>query len=198
MTVSRHRGAASVAVAAPVEVVVHHARCGRRTAPSRARRAPVDVVARQVVAGLEPEDRRVGDELAADRACVGVEQQLVRVEPQALVGLPRAVGAEAVALARGAGRARRRARCRGCARCSWCRVSCRPSSSNRHTHIAVASGAWTAKLVDSSLQVAPSGQVRPGQTATRSSAADHSPGVTRRSCQPGPNGTSGVRPSPQR
>ena len=61
-----------------------------------------------------------------------------------------------------------------------CSVSCVPRLlvdpvdvvANRHTHTAVASGACTAKFVDSSPQVAPSGQLRPGHTATLSSAAD--------------------------
>ncbi len=50
---------------------------------------------------------------------------------------------------------------------SWCRDST-PSSSKRHTHTAVALGAWTAKFVDSGDQEAPRGWCRPGQTDARS------------------------------
>src|SRR5512133_442239 len=63
---------------------------------------------------------------------------------------------------------------------SW-RVSRSPpsASSNRQTHTRVASGARTAKLVASSSWSAPSGQVRPGQTAAVSPRRLHVPGVTR-------------------
>ena len=60
---------------------------------------------------------------------------------------------------------------------SW-RVST-SASSKRQTHIRVASGAWIAKLVASSPQAAPRGQVRPGQTSAVSPRRLHIPGVTR-------------------
>ena len=95
---------ADLAVVAPVEVVVHD-----DAAPDVRRGvalvAVVEVVpARLVADGVVldvAEHGRVGDELAAHRARVGIQQQLVRVEPQPLVGAPRAVDPVAVALSDG-------------------------------------------------------------------------------------------------
>src|SRR6478609_979789 len=55
---------------------------------------------------------------------------------------------------------------------SWWRTS-RPSSSKRHTHIEVASGEWTAKLVASGRQVAPRLWWKPGHTGADSPSAVH-------------------------
>ena len=80
-------------VRAPLEVVVDHD-------------AARDVRRRVEVAGLlglahgVAEDRVVDDEVAGHRLAVGVEQQLLGVEPQPGVGVPRSVRAVAVAGAR--------------------------------------------------------------------------------------------------
>ena len=147
-------------------------RSSRRSGSHRSGRASVRLVA---------VDRRVGDELAADRAGVGVEQQLVRVEAQPAVGGPRARrrGSRSAGPGRSAGHgAVPDAEAVLGQGVPGLDLAAAPSSSNRHSQTAVASGACTAKFVDSSPHVAPRGQLRPGHTATRSSAADHCPGVT--------------------
>ena len=119
-----------------------------------------------------------GTSVAADGLGVGVEQQLGRVEAQPGRGVPRAVHPEAVAGARLARPGT--APCQMPSECSVSRCCCSPpSSSKRQTRADVAAGAQTAKLVDSSDQVAPSGWVRPGQTGAVSPNRRHSPGVTR-------------------
>ena len=132
-----------LAVVAPVELVVHH------HAPSDVRRrvALVPDVRALVVASRsspasKPKIAGIGDELATDCAGVGVEQQLVRVEAQALLRVPRPVGAEAVALARryaGQGAVPDAEAVLGQRR-AGSRARRRPSSSNRHTHTAVGVG----------------------------------------------------------
>ena len=59
----------------------------------------VEDVGRLRSAGRVAEDRRVGHQPAADGSRVRIEQQLLHVEPQALLGSPRAVDPVAVALA---------------------------------------------------------------------------------------------------
>ena len=81
-----------VVVALPVELVVDDDRAGHRG-------RGVDVAARGGVVRVEGQRRRAGDDIARDRAGVGVEQQLGGVEPAAVRGVPRAVGPEAVELA---------------------------------------------------------------------------------------------------
>ena len=74
--------------------VVHHHAAAGRTARSRGGRACSGApTSKPKIAGSSAR-------LAADRPRVGVEQQLVRVEPQPELGLPRPVGPEAVAGAR--------------------------------------------------------------------------------------------------
>ncbi len=88
-------GDAGRPVVAPVEERVDHDRPGHeRRAVGRVGGAVGTAV------GCEVERRVVPLHLALDRLGVGVDQQLGRVGPQALLGLPRAVHPEAVALAR--------------------------------------------------------------------------------------------------
>ena len=144
----------------------------------------------QVVAGLEAEDRRVGDD-ATDCAGVGIEQQLLRVEAQAALRVPRPFGAEAVPLSHGyAGQcavpdaeAALGQRVPGLvlgavlvveeAHPQGSRVGCVHREVGRSPR-----SRWR-----------PAGQLRPGQTSTRSSAADHSPGVTPEMMSPVPTRT---------
>ena len=156
------------------------ASAGRR--PSRSRRATttlrgIDGAESAVAADVRVARRRgraapgPAVELAGDRPGVRVEQQLVRVEPQAVARVPRPVGAEAVALADG--RRRAAAPCQTPRVCSvsWCRVSA-PSSSNRQTQTAVASGAEHREVRRRpAAQVAPSVLVPPGPHAERSRRA---------------------------
>ena len=88
----------------PVEAVVGHDHPVQDVRGRVALVAGEQLVARRtrvvVVGGPhEAVDRVVGADGAGDRAGVGVEQQLGGVEAPAALGLPRAVGAEAVALA---------------------------------------------------------------------------------------------------
>ena len=77
-------------VALPVELV------GSQHDPARHVRRGVGAAALVRRVEVVGEDRRVVGHLAADRARERVEQQLVDVEPQPPLGLPRAVGPKAV------------------------------------------------------------------------------------------------------
>ena len=90
-------GDVEAAVALPVEERVDDHAVGHV-------RRGVVVVARVLVAEVVAEQRLVPVDLAAGRLGVGVEEQLVGVAAQALGGVPRAVDAVAVALARLHGR----------------------------------------------------------------------------------------------
>ena len=122
-----HRG-----VAAPVEGVVDDDAAGD------VRRGVLEVRARRGCPGRSRRPPGSG-QVARDRLAVGVEQQLVRVEAQPLLGPPRPVDAVAVAGARARRRGARRARCPGSARSAAWRVST-PSSSKRQTQAWVAGG----------------------------------------------------------
>ena len=148
---------------------------GRR--PSRSRRArprcaasrrPSRRCSRTVVLAVVAEERRPGRRLAVDRLGVGVEQQLVGLKRRPCRGSHGPSARIAVALA---GPTPGISPCQTPRVCSvsWCRVST-PSSSNRHSQTAVASGAQTAKFVASGAHVAPSVLVPPGPDVERVSS----------------------------